>query len=200
MPMPSVPLEALYPWLQPTSPIAKPKKKVLIVEGITSAKVKAEKTVEKYNCKLSPFRIFKTVKPPIKAMVSAYIISNGIIKVVAVILVTTRNLKGLVAETSIASICSETFIEPSSAPIPEPIFPAQIKPVMTGPISRTMEMDIIVGINETAPNWVSIGIDCKARTKPIINPVTLMRPNDLFPISKNCLNISLNSYGGLKTS
>ncbi|MCK7484097.1 MAG: hypothetical protein MZU97_00040 [Bacillus subtilis] len=85
--------------------------------------------------------------------------SKGIIKVVAVILVTTRNLKGLVADTSIASICSETFIEPSSAPIPDPILPAHIKPVITGPISLTMDIDIIVGINETAPNLVSIGID-----------------------------------------
>jgi hypothetical protein len=63
-----------------------------------------------------------------------------------------------------------------------------------------MEIDIIVGIKERAPNFVSIGIACNARTNPIMKPVMLTSPNDLYPISKNCLNISLNSYGGLNTS
>ena len=49
--------------------------------------------------------------------------------------VTTKNLKGFVPETSIASICSVTFMEPNSAPILEPILPAQIKAVIIGPIS-----------------------------------------------------------------
>ena len=73
------------------------------------------------------------------------------------ILVTTRNLKGLVADTSIASICSVTFIEPSSAPIAEPILPAQIRPVITGPISLTTAIYIIAGIRETAPNFSIVG-------------------------------------------
>jgi hypothetical protein len=46
------------------------------------------------------------------------------INVAANTLVTTRYLKGFVPLTSIASICSVTFIDPSSAPILEPIFPA----------------------------------------------------------------------------
>ena len=49
--------------------------------------------------------------------------------------VTTRYLNGFVPLTSIASICSVTFIEPSSAPILLPIFPAKMSAVMTGPIS-----------------------------------------------------------------
>ena len=45
----------------------------------------------------------------------------GSIVVVAKILVTTKYLKGFVPETSIASICSVTRMEPNSAPIPEPV-------------------------------------------------------------------------------
>jgi hypothetical protein len=48
--------------------------------------------------------------------------------------VTTKYLNGLVPETSIASICSVTRMDPSSAPIPEPMRPAQIKAVIIGPI------------------------------------------------------------------
>ena len=53
-----------------------------------------------------------------------YSISIGNIKTQAVTLVNTRYLYGLEAETSIASICSVTFIAPSSAPILEPTLPA----------------------------------------------------------------------------
>ena len=61
-------------------------------------------------------------------------------RVVANTLVTTRYLKGLVPETSIASICSVTFIEPNSAPILLPILPANISAVITGPNSLLSDM------------------------------------------------------------
>ncbi len=76
----------------------------------------------------------------------------GSIKVVAKIRVTTKYLKGFVPDTSMASICSVTFMEPNSAPIPEPIRPAQIKAVIIGPISLIIEILTIEGIQETAPN------------------------------------------------
>ncbi len=44
-PTPSVPFSQLYPLKQPTSPIANPKKKDLIVAGIRSPNFKASKTL-----------------------------------------------------------------------------------------------------------------------------------------------------------
>jgi len=96
--------------------------------------------------------------------------------------VTTKNLMGLVDDTSIASICSVTFIEPSSAPMPEPIFPAQIKAVITGPISRISETATIPGSMLTAPKSASTGRDCIVSTRPIMAPVTEINGNDLYPI------------------
>lgn len=86
-------------------------------------------------------------------------VSKGTIIVDAMTLVTTRYLKGLVPETSIASICSVTRIDPSSAPIPDPIFPAQISAVITGVISLTNETETMEGSNETAPNSTNVGRD-----------------------------------------
>ena len=102
--------------------------------------------------------------------------------VVASIRVTTRYLKGFVPETSMASICSVTRMEPNSAPIPEPILPAQIKAVIMGPISLIIEILTIDGIQETAPNSCSVGLDCRSKTKPIINPVTATKRRERLPI------------------
>jgi hypothetical protein len=74
-------------------------------------------------------------------------------------LVTTRNRMGSADDTSMASICSVTLIDPSSAPIPEPIFPAQINAVMTGPISLISDMATIPGSMATAPKFKSAGRD-----------------------------------------
>jgi hypothetical protein len=65
--------------------------------------------------------------------------------------VTTKYLKGLVPLTSMASICSVTFMEPSSAPMLDPILPAQMSAVITGPISRTTEMATMSGNMLSAP-------------------------------------------------
>ena len=74
----------------------------------------------------------------------------GTAMVVATTLVTTRYLKGLMAETSMASICSVTFIDPSSAPILDPTFPAQISAVTNGPKARTKAIVIKDGNQEAA--------------------------------------------------
>ena len=106
----------------------------------------------------------------------------GSIKVVAKIRVTTKDLKGFVPETSMASICSVTLMEPNSAPIPEPIRPAHIRAVIMGPISRMIEILTILGIQDSAPNSCNVGLDCKSKTNPIINPVTPTKSRDRFPI------------------
>lgn len=99
-------------------------------------------------------------------MASPRIISRGNIRVAALIRVTTKYLNGLVPETSMASICSVTRIEPNSAPIPEPIRPAHINAVIIGPISRIIEMLTMEGIQATAPKSSKVGLDCKSENKP----------------------------------
>ncbi len=106
----------------------------------------------------------------------------GSIKVAANTRVTTRYLKGFVPETSMASICSVTRMDPISAPMPEPILPAQINAVMIGPISRIIETLTIAGIQEAAPNCSKVGRDCNVKTSPIINPVVATRNKERFPI------------------
>ena len=51
--------------------------------------------------------------------------------------VTTRYLKESTAVASRASICSVTFIAPSSAPMPAPIRPERSRPAVSGPVSLT---------------------------------------------------------------
>lgn len=105
----------------------------------------------------------------------------GNIKVIAKIRVTTKYLKGLFPDTYIASICSVTRMEPNSAPIPEAIRPAQIRAVITGPISLTIDIPTIFGIHETAPNSIRVGRDCKVSTKPKIKPVNPTKNQESTP-------------------
>ena len=93
--------------------------------------------------------------------------------------VTTKYLNGLMAETSMASICSVTFIEPNSAPIPDAILPAQIKAVITGAISRIKDSETILGNQLSAPNCTIVGRDCTVKTNPMMKPVTMTKGNDL---------------------
>ena len=55
-----------------------------------------------------------------------------------------------------ASICSVTFMEPSSLAMPLELRPATIRPVSTGPSSRTMESDTSFPVNESEPNCCNV--------------------------------------------
>src|SRR5688572_28440643 len=110
-----------------------------------------------------------------------YNINNGTIHVVANTRVETRNLNGLVADTSMASICSVTFIEPSSAPILEPTLPAVINPVTNGASARTIAIATNAGNQEAAPNSANDGRLCLVNTMPVINPVNVIRGKDFTP-------------------
>src|SRR5688572_22305435 len=89
---------------------------------------------------------------------------------------------------------------PSSAPILEPNFPAQISPVINGPKDRTIACDTSDGSHDSAPNEASDGVDCFVKTIPAINAVNVMRNQDLLPMAKHCLKISRPSYGGHNAS
>src|SRR6478672_8003367 len=93
--------------------------------------------------------------------------------------VTTRNLNGLTPDTSIASICSLTFIDPNSAPIFDPTFPAPINAVTSGANALMIAIATNEGNQEVAPNSASEGRDCFVKTSPVTNPVNVIRGSDL---------------------
>ncbi len=99
--------------------------------------------------------------------------------VVATTRLTTKNLNGFTAETSIASICSVTFIEPSSAPILEPTLPAAINAVTNGAKALMMAIATKEGNQELAPNSAREGLDCFVKTSPVTNPVNEISGSDL---------------------
>src|SRR5690606_22066067 len=109
--------------------------------------------------------------------------STGIMSDVATTRLTTKNLKGLVPDTSMASICSVTFIELSSAPICDPTLPDAINAVTSGANARTIAMEINAGNQEVAPNSSKEGLDCFVNTKPTINPVNEINGKDFHPTS-----------------
>src|SRR5688500_90327 len=98
-------------------------------------------------------------------------ISAGIISVVAPMRVFTKYLNGLVADTSMASICSVTRIDPNSAPMPEPTLPALINAVTSGASDLTTAMATNDGNQDCAPNSDKEGRDCLVNTTPVIKAV-----------------------------
>ena len=87
------------------------------------------------------------------------------------------------AETSMASICSVTFIEPNSAPILEPTLPEQISEVTKEAKALTMAIEIREGNHEVAPNSAKEGRDCFVKTMPVTKPVNVIKANERQPIS-----------------
>src|SRR5690606_34281106 len=96
---------------------------------------------------------------------------------------TTKNLNGFVPDTSIASICSVTRIDPSSAPICDPTFPEAISAVTNGANARIMAMEINAGNHDVAPNSASEGLDWLVNTNPVIKPVREISGRDFHPTS-----------------
>src|SRR5476649_2686159 len=99
----------------------------------------------------------------------------GIANVVANTRVQTKYLKGLVPDTSIASICSVTRIEPNSAPMLEPTLPAAINAVTRGASARIIAIETNPGSQDVAPNSANDGLDCLVNITPTIKPVTVIR-------------------------
>ncbi len=71
-------------------------------------------------------------------------VSAGSITRVAASLGATSFLTGSAAIERSASICSVTFMVPSSAVMPEPMRPPTISAVSTGPSSRTRDFETTV--------------------------------------------------------
>src|SRR5690606_41619886 len=162
--------------------MVKPKRIDFKTEEMMSRKERASNTCTKKVVRLTFSLTFTFRKDPIKPTKSVYMTRIGIIKVVANTLVTTKYLNGLVADTSMASICSVTFIDPSSAPMLDPTLPAAINAVTKGPMALTIAMAINAGSQEVAPNSAKEGLDWLVNTIPTINPVKEIRGKELYPI------------------
>ena len=139
-------------------------------------------------------RVFAT--HPIKIPhASAAIVSIGSTTIQARMRVAARYLYGFTADASIASICSVTRIEPSSAPKPAPMRPLATSPVMIGPISLMIENTITVGSIAFAPNCTRLARDCSERTTPVAAPASATSGNDFAPAASSwCIN-SVHSKG-----
>lgn len=122
---------------------------------------------------------------PVSATALQYNARTGMASVVAHTRVTTKYLNGFIAETSMASICSVTFMEPSSAPMLEPTLPAHISAVTSGPNALMIAMPINEGSHDCAPKSSKEGRDCFVNTIPVIKPVTVINASDLYPTSKH---------------
>ncbi len=120
---------------------------------------------------------------PINATKPQYKPNTGTVSVDAMTRVVTKYLNGLMADTSIASICSVTFIEPNSAPMLEPTFPAQINAVTNDANALTIAIEIKDGNQDVAPNSANDGLDCFVKTIPVTKPVSVISGSDLQPIS-----------------
>ncbi len=104
---------------------------------------------------------------------------------------------GSVPRARMASICSETFMEPSSLAMPEALRPETISPVSTGPSSLTMESATSRPVMLTAPNSFREVADCSARTQPVKKPVRTTIGSEPTPMESICVNIS-SMYRGLE--
>ena len=74
-------------------------------------------------------------QPVMMPQKSAARVSSGIMRMQATMRVKASSLYAFTPEASIASICSVTLMEPSSAPMPAPTRPQTTRAVMTGPVS-----------------------------------------------------------------
>lgn len=120
---------------------------------------------------------------PTNATKAQYKPRIGTVIVAAITRVETKYLKGLIDETSMASICSVTRIDPNSAPMLDPILPAQINAVTNEAKALTMAIETKEGNQDVAPNSANEGRDCLVNTIPVIKPVSVMSGNDFIPIS-----------------
>ena len=154
-----------------------------VTEVKRSKNVMVSKPRSKKPIKLVASEAFTFEKAPNKPMSAQYKPKIGTVIVEAKTRVTTKYLNGLIADTSIASICSVTRMEPNSAPMLDPTLPAQINAVTKEARARTMAIEIKEGSQEVAPKVSSEGRDCFVNTMPVINPVKVIKGKDFRPIS-----------------
>src|ERR1700722_5820260 len=140
------------------------------------------------------------IHPSMMPDASAASVSNGSISRHAITRVDARNLYGFTAETSIASICSVTLMDPSSAPMPAPTRPLTMSAVMTGPLSLMSEKTMTAGSMAFAPKRVKLSRVCKESTMPVAAPARATSGNDFDPMESICRINSRPSQGAPKVA
>ncbi len=102
----------------------------------------------------------------------------------------TSFLEGSVPRARMASICSVTTMEPSSLAMPEALRPETIRPVSTGPSSRTMESETSCPVSESEPKRDRVLEVCRASTAPVKKPVKITMGSEPTPIRSACISVS----------
>ena len=130
------------------------------------------------------------MKPPVSPTRSEMMLRKNSMTTVATTRGVTSFFEGSTPIARMASICSVTFMEPSSLAMPLEFRPATIKPVSTGPSSRTIENDTSWPVSESEPNCCSVPEVCSASTAPVKKPVSTTMGSDPTPIRSACSSVS----------
>ncbi len=102
----------------------------------------------------------------------------------------TSFLVGSTPMARMASICSVTFMEPSSLAIPLEFRPATSNPVSTGPSSRTMDRETSLPVRDREPNCCRVLEVCNASTAPVKKPVRITMGSEPTPTESACNRVS----------
>ncbi len=113
-------------------------------------------------------------------------VRSGIISVIATTRGTTRYWIGETAMVESASICSVTFMVPSSVAIAEPARPVTISAVKTGASSRQSEITTVAPTSDSALNFANANEDCSANTRPAKVPVRSTMNSEPTPMNSHC--------------
>src|SRR5215467_1709130 len=197
---PSVPPVARIPWKHETTPISRPNTIVFSVDGRKSRKAALLKpSWIKSRKEIGSVSVLAThpITMPKKSVTS---VSNGSIKTQARTRVATRNLYGLTAEASMASICSVTFMALNSAPMPAAARPLTTSAVMIGPLSLMIEKTTTAGRNDLAPKRMRLSRVESVITTPVAAPASATNGSDFEPNSSNWWTNSWISYGGVQAA
>ena len=130
------------------------------------------------------------MKPPTMPTKSAMMVSSGSMTAVAIRRGVTSFCIGSVPSARMASICSVTFMEPSSLAMPVELRPATMMAVSTGPSSRTRVSDTSVPVLPTWPYWESARDICSAMTAPLKKPIMTTMGSEPTPMASICRAIS----------
>ena len=115
---------------------------------------------------------------------------KNIITTLAITRGVTSFLVGSTPIARMASICSVTFIDPSSLAMPLEFRPATISPVSTGPSSRTIDSETSLPVSESDPNCCRVLEVCSASTAPVKKPVRITMGSEPTPTESACSNVS----------
>ena len=156
----------------------------------TSAKCSDCQAVVQYWLESKPRMKRLTAQPPVSPTRSEMMTRKNSMAVAAMTRGVTSFLEGSVPRARMASICSVTTMEPSSLAMPEALRPETIRPVSTGPSSRTMESETSCPVSDSEPKRSSVFEVCRASTAPVKKPVSTTMGSEPTPMRSACIMVS----------